>query len=235
MRMARDAQTILVVDDEPKIAEAVAAYLESKGYRVLTAEGGAEALALFARENVSLVILDLMMPGMRGEDVCGAIRRQSRVPIVMLTAKAGEENLVRGLKLGADDYVAKPFSLRELAARAEAILRRTEGGSLPLAPRNSWRDGDLFVDFERNLVLKNGAPAALTPSEMRILAALVKYPGKVFTRTELVEFALGDDFDGFERTVDSHVRNLRHKIEDDPKSPVYVLTVHGLGYKFGGM
>jgi DNA-binding response OmpR family regulator len=235
MRMERDARTVLVVDDEPKILEAVAAYLENKGYRVLTAEGGAEALALFARENVALVILDLMMPGMSGEEVCLSIRRQSRVPVVMLTAKAGEENLVRGLKLGADDYIAKPFSLRELAARAEAILRRTDDGLHPLAPRNSWGDGDLAVDFERNLVFKKGAPVALTPSEMRILASLVKYPGKVFTRAELVEFALGEDFDGFERTVDSHMRNLRRKIEDDPKSPVYVLTVHGLGYKFGGM
>ncbi len=233
--MAKDARAILVVDDEPKIRSAVAAYLESKGHRVLTAEGGADALTLFARENVSLVILDLMMPGMSGEEVCAAIRRVSRAPIVMLTAKAGEENLVRGLKLGADDYIAKPFSLRELAARVEAILRRTESDLAPLAVRNSWREGDLTVDFEKNSVLKRGRPVALTPSEMRILAALVKYPGKVFTRTELVEVALGDDFDGFERTVDSHVRNLRHKIEDDPKYPVYVLTVHGLGYKFGGV
>ena len=233
--MAKDARAILVVDDEPKIRSAVAAYLESKGHRVLTAEGGADALTLFARENVSLVILDLMMPGMSGEEVCAAIRRVSRAPIVMLTAKAGEENLVRGLKLGADDYIAKPFSLRELAARVEAILRRTESDLAPLAVRNSWREGDLTVDFEKNSVLKRGRLVALTPSEMRILAALVKYPGKVFTRAELVEVALGDDFDGFERTVDSHVRNLRHKIEDDPKYPVYVLTVHGLGYKFGGV
>jgi DNA-binding response OmpR family regulator len=232
--MAKDTRSILVVDDEPKILEAVAAYLESKGYRVLTAECGADALNLFARENISLVILDLMMPGMSGEDVCGAIRRQSRVPIVMLTAKAGEENLVRGLKLGADDYVAKPFSLRELSARVEAILRRTQSDLVPLTVRNSWRDGDLSADFEKNVVLKKGMPVALTPSETRILSALVKYPGKVFTRAELVEVALGDEFDGFERTVDSHVRNLRHKIEDDPKSPHYVLTVHGLGYKFGG-
>ncbi len=232
--MAKDVRAILVVDDEPMILEAVAAYLESKGHRVLTAEGGAEALTLFTRENIALVILDLMMPGMSGEETCAALRRQSRVPIIMLTAKTGEENLVRGLKLGADDYIEKPFGLRVLAARVEAILRRTESTLAPLAVRNSWHDGDLVVDFEKNMVQKKGAPVALTPSELHILAALVKYPGKVYTRAELVEVALGDDFDGFERTVDSHVRNLRHKIEDDPKAPRYVLTVHGLGYKFGG-
>lgn len=232
--MARDRRTILVVDDEPRILEAVAAYLGNQGHRVLTAEGGAEALALFARENIALVILDLMMPGMSGEELCSAIRRTSRAPIIMLTAKAGEENLVRGLKLGADDYMTKPFSLRELSARADAVLRRAESDLVPLAVRNAWRDGDLAVDFEKNLVLKKGVPVALTPSEMRILSALIKYPGKVFTRAELVEVALGDDFDGFERTVDSHVRNLRHKIEDDPRAPAYVRTVHGLGYKFGG-
>jgi len=223
-----------VVDDEPKILEVVSALLESKGFNVFRAENGRQALEIFNSENIVLVILDLMMPGVSGEEVCAAIRKKSRIPIIMLTAKVEETDIVDGLERGADDYVIKPFGLNELYARVEAVLRRTESDLVPLTVRNSWRDGDLILDFEKNEILKNGEPVTLTPSELNILSALVKYPGNVFTRDELIVLALGEDFDGYDRAVDSHIKNLRKKIENDPKCPVYVLTVPGLGYKFGG-
>ena len=233
-RMTRDSKNILVVDDEPKILEAVASFLKSRGFSVYTAENGAQALELFARMNVALVVLDLMMPGMPGEEVCRVIRKKSRVPIVMLTAKAQENDQLEGLGLGADDYITKPFSLKVLCARIEALLRRAGGDLIPLTMKNSWNDGDLYVDFEQNVIRKQGKPVSLTPNELKILSALLKYPGKVFTRAELIALALGDEFDGYDRAIDSHMKNLRQKIEDDPRSPAYILTVHGLGYKFGG-
>ena len=232
--MEKNNKSILVVDDEPKILEAVSALLISKGFNVFPAENGRQALEIFGKENIALVILDLMMPGMTGEEVCVAMRKKSRVPVIMLTAKVDEDDIVDGLGLGADDYVTKPFGLRALYARVEAVLRRTESDLVPLTVRNSWRDGDLIADFEKNEVLKNGEPVMLTPSELKILSALVKYPGKVFTREELIALALGDNFDGYDRAVDSHIKNLRKKIEDNPRSPVYVLTIPGAGYKFGG-
>jgi DNA-binding response OmpR family regulator len=152
----------------------------------------------------------------------------------MLTAKVGEENLLEGLGIGADDYITKPFSLKELGARVEAALRRASDDLVPLIAKNSFRGGDLTVDFEKNVVKKKQREVFLTPSEMKILAALIKYPGKAFTRAELIGVVFGDDFDGYDRAIDNHVKNLRQKIEDDSKNPDYVLTVHGLGYKFGG-
>lgn len=225
---------VLLVDDDAMIAEAVASFFEHHGFRVFTAGSGRRALDLFDRENIALVLLDLMLPDLSGEDVCRALRRRSRVPIIMLTAKAGEEHVLAGLGLGADDYVTKPFSLKELHARALAVLRRACGDLLPLTVKNSFGGGDLVVDFEKNLVLKKQAPVALTPSEIRLLSLLVRFPGRVFTRAELIEKALGSEFDGYDRAVDGHIKNLRQKIEDDPRAPVYVLTVHGLGYKFTG-
>lgn len=227
-------KNILVVDDEPKILEVISALLESRGFRVFSAEDGVKALEIFNKENISLVLLDLMMPGMSGEEVCVAIRRKSRIPIIMLTAKVDEDNVVDGLTLGADDYIAKPFGLKELCARVESVLRRTQADMKPLAVRNSWRDGDLMVDFEQGEVRKKGVAIPLTSSEMKILSTLMKHPGKVFTREELITLALGVDFDGYDRAIDSHVKNIRKKLEDDPKSPVYVLTIAGRGYKFGG-
>lgn len=232
--MAKDNKNILVVDDEPKILEVVSSFLENKGLHVFSAENGSRALEIFDRENVAMVILDLMMPGISGEDLCRRIRRRSRVPIIMLTAKADERNLLEGLGLGADDYITKPFSLKELHARVEAVLRRTGDDLIPLAKKNAWNNGDLIVDFERNIIRKKGKALGLTPNELKILSALIKYPGKVFTRAELIETALGIDFAGSDRTVDSHIKNLRQKLEDDPHSPVYIRTIHGLGYKFGG-
>ncbi|MDR1087982.1 MAG: response regulator transcription factor [Coriobacteriales bacterium] len=232
--MLRSSKTILVVDDEPKIVEVLCALFESQGFKVFSAENGARALDIFNRENISLVLLDLMLPGISGEEVCAAIRRTSRVPVIMLTAKSDEDAMLSGLGLGADDYLAKPFSLKELSARVEAVLRRTESESMPLAVRSSWRGGDLVVDFSKGEVHKNGAAVTFTPSELNILAALIASPGKVFTREALIRVALDDDFDGFDRAIDSHVKNIRKKLEDDPKNPVYVLTVPGLGYKFAG-
>lgn len=227
-------KSILVVDDEPMLREAVSSYLESKGFRVLAAETGDEALSVFDREAVSFVILDLMLPDLSGEEVCVRLRKRSRVPILMLTAKTAEEDLLNGLRIGADDYLTKPFSLKELHARIEAVLRRSGEASKPLAEKLSWNGGDLCIDYARQEVRKGDAPVSLTPSEWRLLAALTTHPRRVFTREELISLAFGMDFDGYDRVIDTHIKNLRKKIEDDPKSPVYVRTVRGTGYQFGG-
>ncbi|MDR0840097.1 MAG: response regulator transcription factor [Christensenellaceae bacterium] len=232
--MAVKQKTILAVEDEPKILEVITSFLESGGYAVFGAETGAQALAIFERENISLVLLDLMLPDMPGEAVCQRLRQSSRVPILMLTAKVEEESLLNGLGMGADDYITKPFSLKALGARIEAALRRANEDVRPLLAKHAFGDGDLIVDFEKNTVKKRGEEVLLTPSEMNLLAALVKYPGKVFTRAELIEIALGSAFDGYDRAVDTHIKNLRQKIESDSKKPDYIVTVHGLGYKFGG-
>lgn len=229
-----EKKKILVVDDEEKILEVVASLLESKGYEVCQALDGNTAIHRYESENIALIILDLMLPDMSGEEVCRKIRAKSRVPIIMLTAKADEETLLQGLNMGADDYITKPFSLKELAARVEVILRRTSDDLQPLYRRNSFHNGELFVDVDSHLVRKNGEEISLTQSEWNILAALMKYPNKVFTRAELIRIALGDDFEGYDRTIDSHVKNLRQKIEGNPKQPVFVITVHGKGYRFGG-
>lgn len=215
------------------LREAASSYLEKKGYRVLTAESGSEALELFERESVQFVVLDLMLPDVAGEEVCARLRRRSRVPILMLTAKTAEDQL-NGLRMGADDYLTKPFSLKVLCARIEAILRRSQEELTPLAERFSWNDGDLTVDFERQEVRKKGVPVGLTPNEWKILTALAKAPRRVFTRDELIAHAFDLDFDGYDRVIDTHIKNLRKKIEDDPRSPVYVRTVRGTGYQFGG-
>jgi len=228
------SKSILVVDDEPKILEVITSFLESKGYTVQTAENGQKALEIFEKNNISLLVLDLMLPDVSGEEVCARIRKISRVPIIMLTAKTQEPDLLNGLQLGADDYVTKPFSLKELHARIETVLRRSSEDLIPLTMKNSWRNGDLIVDFEKNSVTKKGHDINLTQSERKILSALIKYPGKAFTREELIDIVFGNDFDGYDRVIDTHIKNLRRKIEDNPQSPVYILTIHGLGYKFGG-
>ncbi|MDR2502625.1 MAG: response regulator transcription factor [Oscillospiraceae bacterium] len=232
--MEKFSKNVLVVDDEPMISEVVTSLFESRGFRVFPAENGRRALEIFGAENIALVVLDLMLPDVSGEDVCREIRQKSRVPIIMLTAKAAEDDLLEGLALGADDYIRKPFSLKELAARADAVLRRSRDDLVPLSVRSSFRGGDLTVDFERGEFVKAGRAVALTRSESRILSALIKRPGKVFTREELIEAALGSEFEGYDRAIDNHIKNLRQKLEDDPRAPVYIITVHGLGYKFGG-
>lgn len=232
--MNKNVKNILVVDDEVKLLEVISSFMESKGYYVFLAEDGKQALEIFGKENISLVLLDLMLPDITGEEICRRIRLKSRVPIIMLTAKVEEQDLLAGLETGADDYMTKPFSLKELGARVEAVLRRSSPDLIPLWLKNSFNDGDLIVDFEQNLIMKQQDEVNLTPSELKILSALIKYPGKVFTRNELIDLALGDEFLGFDRAIDSHIKNLRQKIEDNPKMPKYVLTIHGKGYKFGG-
>lgn len=228
------AQTVLVVDDESMIREAIASYLSKQGCRVFAAGSGKEALAVFEREPITFVILDLMLPDMDGEEICTMIRKRSRIPVIMLTAKTQEEEILNGLKVGADDYMTKPFSLKELYARMNVILRRSSGDLKPLAVKYSWNDNDLNIDFEQHEVHKKGKLLTLTPSEWKILSALVKYPKKTYTREELIELAFASDFKGYDRVIDTHIKNLRKKVEDDPKKPVYVKTVYGLGYKFGG-
>lgn len=232
--MDNHLKKVLVVDDEPKIIEVVKSFLESKGFTVFAAENGKQALEIFERGNIALIVLDLMLPDMTGEEICMQIRKKSRVPIIMLTAKIEEVDMLRGLNIGADDYITKPFSLKALYARIEAVLRRSSDDLVPLYNKASFNGGDLEVDFESHNIKKNQVEINLTPNEYKLLAALIKYPSRVFTREDLIKIALGDEFEGYDRAVDSHIKNLRQKIETDPKNPVYVLTSYGIGYKFGG-
>ncbi len=232
--MNQFVQKILVVEDEEKIVAVVKSFLESKGFTVLVAENGKRALDIFDKERVSLILLDLMLPQLSGEEVCKAIRRRSKVPVIMLTAKADEADMLQGLGIGADDYITKPFSLRTLYARIEAVLRRSSEDLNELLSKRAYHNGDLIIDHESYQVTKAGEETKLTPNEYKLLSALSRYPNKVFTREELIVAAYGDEFEGYDRTIDSHIKNLRQKIEDDPKNPVYVKTIHGVGYKFGG-
>lgn len=227
-------QTVLIVDDEPMIREAVSSYLCKQGYKVFSADNGRDALKIFEQEAITFVILDLMLPDMCGEEICDVIRKKSRVPIIMLTAKTQEDDVLNGLRIGADDYMTKPFSLKELSARMTAVLRRTSDELKPLAEKYSWNENDLTIDFEHQEAYKRGRLLALTPVEWKIISAFVMHPKKVYTRDELIELVFQPDYDGYDRVIDTHIKNLRKKVEDDPKKPVYVKTVHGVGYKFGG-
>ena len=230
--MASIQRRILVVDDEPKILDVVGAYLAKAGYAVTGAGSGLEALKAFDRDKPDLVILDLMLPDLSGEEVCRRLRARSRVPIIMLTAKIEDADAVRGLDMGADDYVTKPFSPRQLMARVDAVLRRAAGAASPLAAELSFAGGALRVEGETGQVLVKGKPVDLTPREHRLLCVLASSPGRVFSREQLIALALGNDFNGFDRTVDAHMKNLRRKIEEDPRRPTFIVTVHGIGYKF---
>ncbi len=227
-------RSVLIVDDEKKISDVLRSYFEKAGYSVETAESGTQAIELFERHAPSLIVLDLMMPGMSGEEVCKTLRKKSRVPIIMLTAKSEEESILEGLGIGADDYVTKPFSPKQVLARAEAVLRRVSKEAVPIADEISYNNGELVLDNLRHEVRKKGVNVQLTPNEYRILMTMAKYPSKAFTRDELINFALGSEFEGFDRVIDTHIKNIRHKIETDPKAPQYVRTIHGVGYKFGG-
>ena len=223
-------RTILVVDDEPKLVEIVRQYLEHDGYRVVIADDGREALERFERTRPDLVILDLMLPGIDGLEVCRRLRQTSDVPIVMLTARAEEVDELKGLELGADDYVAKPFSPRTLLARVRSVLRRTattEEGEAALSL------GPLLIDESRHEAIWNGQPLALTPTEFRLLIALARRPRRVFDRLELLERTQGEAFAGYERTVDAHVKNLRKKLvgAGGEAAASTVVTVPGVGYK----
>jgi len=225
-----NSRKILVVEDEMKIAEIVKAYLEKEEFRVTIAERGEKALSLL-KEGFALIILDLMLPDMAGEDICRAIRKDFDVPIIMLTAKSGEEDRIRGLGIGADDYIVKPFSPRELVARVKALLRRARGARDIL----SFNRSDLVLDATRFEVRKKASRVVLTPTEFKLLQCLAEHPGQVFTRLQLVNVILGYDFEGYDRTIDAHVKNIRHKIEDNQRKPLYLSTVYGIGYKFTGL
>ena len=222
---------ILVVDDEKSVQDVVRAYLEQDGFVVHVAADGAEGLALAERVKPALIVLDLMLPDVSGEEVCRQIRRRSDVPVRMLTAKAGEDERVGGLALGADDYLTKPFSPRELVARVHAILRRSGGAETPLVQLLSFDGGALEIDTVRHEVRRHGEPVDLTPNEYKLLVALARYPGRAYSRFELVNLVQGFELEVFERTIDAHVKNLRKKIEPDPRQPRYIETVFGVGYR----
>lgn len=222
---------VLVVDDDPGIVKLVRAYLEQAGFGVLAAHDGKKAMQIARNEKPDLIILDLMLPEMDGWDVCRALRKESDVPVIMLTARVEETDKLVGLELGADDYVTKPFSPRELVARVRSVLRRAQG--LPSKPEQITR-GAITVDLSRHAVSVRGQSVDLTPTEFDLLATLMEDPGRAFTRSQLLENVQGYAYEGYERTIDVHVKNLRQKIEADPKKPQLIKTVYGLGYKFEG-
>jgi two-component system alkaline phosphatase synthesis response regulator PhoP len=222
-------EVILVVDDEPKIVKQARDYLERSSFRVVTAGDGKTALAQTRQERPDLIVLDLNLPQMDGLDVCRALRRESDVPIIMLTARVDETDRLIGLELGADDYITKPFSPRELVARVRAVLRRVRGG---VHQPGLVHAGDLEIDLQGHRVTRAGETIDLTRSEFNLLALLAQHPGQTFTREQLLDRLHGVAYDGYDRSVDAHVKNLRRKLEPDPSEPHYVLTVYGVGYKF---
>ena len=228
-------ERVLVIDDEPSVHDVARGYLEREGFQVLGAINGRDGLAMARDMNPALIVLDRMLPDLTGEQVCAAVRTESDVPILMLSARAGETERVRGLDLGADDYVTKPFSPRELVARVRALMRRAAGppeSSVP-APKEplSFDGGRMLIDEERHELTIGGERTNVTPSEWRLLVALAESPGRVYSRFELINRVQGYEYEGYERTIDAHVKNLRRKIEPDPGRPTYVETVHGVGYR----
>ena len=222
-------ELILVVDDAPKIVKQARDYLERGGFCVAVAGDGKTALAMARQERPDLIVLDLNLPAMDGLDVCRALRRESDVPIIMLTARVKEIDRLIGLELGADDYITKPFSPRELVARVRAVLRRVQGG---VHQPGRVRAGDLEIDLQGHRVTRDGTPINLTRTEFDLLAVLAQHPGQAFTRAQLLDRLHGVAYEGFDRSIDAHVKNLRRKLEVDPSAPRYVLTVYGIGYKF---
>jgi len=221
---------ILVVEDETKIADIVKAYLDKDGFSVTVADTGGKAISLL-KDGFDLIILDLMLPDMTGEEICETIRQDADIPIIMLTAKSAEDDRITGLGIGADDYIVKPFSPREVVARVKALLRRTKGGK-KIA---SFNNGNLVIDASNFKIMKDGSSVVLTPTEFKLLQCLAERPEQVFTRLQLVNVILGYDYEGYDRTIDAHIKNIRHKIENDPKNPSYIKTVYGLGYRFIGL
>jgi len=227
------SKKVLVVDDDAKIVELVRLYLARDGYKVITAYDGTEALRVARESQPDLIVLDLMMPGCDGLEVCRTLRNESDVPIIMLTARTTEEDKLTGLGLGADDYVTKPFSPRELAARVRAVLRRLPDDAFERGPVEITQ-GSISVNLRTRAAVADGRPLALTPVEFKLLTVLVREPERVFSRGQLIEKAFGYDFEGFDRTIDVHILNLRRKLEPDPAHPRYIRTVYGAGYKFTG-
>ncbi|MGG3279306.1 response regulator [Paenibacillus solani] len=226
-------KTILIVDDEPNIREVLVSYMNKENYLTLEAGSGSEALDTLRHRTVDLVILDLMLPDLDGEQVCRDIRTFSSVPIIMLTAKVAQSSRIDGLTSGADDYIVKPFDPREVVARVKAVMRRGDDHQL-LADVITYQQGALVIHSLKHEVTCHGQIVNLTPSEYKLLLLLAKYPQRNFSREELVERVLGYDFIGDNRIIDQHIKNLRQKIEVDPKAPKFIITVYGFGYRFGG-
>jgi two-component system, OmpR family, alkaline phosphatase synthesis response regulator PhoP len=222
-------RTVLVVDDDARIVQLARDYLEHAGFAVLTAADGRSALEVVRRHHPDLVVLDIGLPGLDGLDVTRDLRRDSAVPIVMLTARDDELDKLLGLELGADDYLTKPFSPRELVARVKAVLRRSDG---PATPGDVIRAGDLVLDVPRMRAEVAGRSVELTATEFGLLATMAASPGRIFTRSQLLDAVRGVAFESYERAIDSHIKNLRRKVEPDPREPRYVLTVYGVGYRF---
>ena len=222
-------QTILIIEDEPELVKVLRSYLEKSGFSVLSASRGDTGLSTWEHKRPDLVLLDLNLPGMDGLDVAREIRRKSETPIIMLTARVEEMDQLIGLELGADDYITKPFSPRIVVARVRALLRRSEAA--PAVPQ-VLRAADLEIDLEAHTVLRNSELVDVTPTEFNLLATLASQPGRAFTRFQLLEASQGDAYEGYERTIDAHIKNLRAKLEANPKEPRYIETVFGVGYRF---
>jgi len=222
---------ILIIEDEEKVSEILKAYLEKEGYGVYCTTKGLDGIKLFEKIKFSLVILDLMLPDISGEEVCSVLRKISEVHIFMLTAKSTLEDRIEGLNLGADEYLVKPFSPRELTARVNALFRRI---NINKSETKVYNNGDLEINYDKRIVKIRGLEIYLTPNEFDIVHILSANRGKVFTREQLIERIMGIDFQGFDRTIDVHIKNIRKKIEEDSRNPKYVITVTRIGYKFGG-
>lgn len=232
--MSDNKKTVLVVDDEPKILDVVTSFLQADGYQAISAKNGNVGLKLFDSTRPDLVILDIMLPDIDGVELCRAIRKKSKVPIIMLTARVEEEDTVRCLDLGADDYVTKPFSPRALMGRVRAVMRRYNDDGQLVAEHYSFDKGELEINCVTHEVFTHGNLIPLTPVEFKIVEVMSKNPKRVFSREDLIAAVYGHNYEGNDRSIDTHIKNLRQKLEDDPKNPRYVLTVHGLGYRFGG-
>lgn len=226
---------ILIIEDEQGISKIIKSYLEKEGYNVFQAFDGKEGLDFFENEQIDLILLDLMIPKISGEDLIKEIRNKSNVPVIMVTAKVSEENIINGLKLGADDYVTKPFSPKELMQRIKTVLRRIEKYNIPRADIIKTTDGRLEMDLEYNRFFKDGEEIFLTKNEFQIIKTLFSNPNKIFTREEIIEITFGFDYDAYDRAIDTHIKNIRQKIEDNPKKPDYIKTIYGMGYKSGGV
>lgn len=225
-------ENILVVEDEKNISDVIQAYLEKEGFNPIIAHDGERAMEIYHEEEIHLMILDLMLPRLSGEEITKRVRTYSNLPIIMLTAKTEEEERITGLSIGADDYVSKPFSPRELMERVKALLRRSYQSNKALAEKLFFNQGDLEIDFGKMTVKKAGENVHLTTNEFQILQAFVSNVNQVLSREQLIEHAFGYQYDGFDRTIDSHIKNIRQKIENHAKSPNYIQTVYGAGYRF---
>lgn len=227
------AKTILVVDDERNLREMIASYLKNEGYEIKEASNGKMALQCVKENQLDLVLLDIMMPEIDGYEVLREIRSiQKKLPVIMLTAKTDEIDKIVGLEMGADDYITKPFSMRELVARIKAVLRRTNTSDEDAD--EVLERGDVIINLSTYEVLVSGKKVNLTPTEFKILVTLAQKPGRVYSRLQLMNYAFGEAYANYERSIDTHVSNLRRKVEDDPHHPVYIHTLYGIGYRFGG-